>query len=945
MTEPLFPGQRWISDTEPELGLGVIMQVNFRYVDISFPAQKTSRKYSRENAPLRRVTFKPGNTIQDRAGATHRITAVEEPKGPGIIQYICGASIVAENDISDTVNLSTPLQRLFHGIIDSSENFEQRSGLLQRYKEMLQSPVRGYVGGRIDLLPHQLFIAETVTSRRVVRALLADETGLGKTIEACLILHRLISTGRAGRALVVAPEHLVHQWFVELLRRFNLTFTIFSKEVCCGREERDNPFIADQFGIIPMELLTGFPDLGVQAANAGWDLVIVDEAHHVKQGGAVYSMVKRLASQEGGLLLLTATPEQLGREDHFTRLQLLDPERYPSFDDYKREYAALRRVNELIETALRDPKIDSASATRDSLSIAIPRELVPSLHKKPAARDAPGPLGMTGEEFIDYYGTGRIMFRNTRRTISGFPEREVHLIPLRGDKRAHERICAELSGKQDGPVDAKDPRIVWLVNQLKAPKREKRLIICSTKEKAASIRVAIKDACPIDIALFHEEMTILQRDRNAAWFAEHDGAAALVSSEIGSEGRNFQFCHMLILFDLPLNPELLEQRIGRLDRIGQRETIRIYVPFVAATPHESLCRWYHEGLDAFRKNVPAAGRVFETICKELFALCSSREYHAATVDAFVAKSREMVDRFQREEFDTRDRLFELQSSQSNLAAEVIHAIRATDERNIARPIMTGLFRHYGVAMEDAGGKKQALITAYVSDHAFPLPRGERPIVTFDRAAACSREDIEFLTIDHPMVGDSLDLYLSSDHGTTAFATVIDPTRRELALEAVYILECVAPPALNVNRFLAPSPLCIVVDRNGNNVTGHYAQPAVRASFVNGPARFLQENYKVLGPAINQMALHAEHIISESAVPAISKALSAMKTVLDREIDRSRFLQEQNVSKNSRPLDSWIQEKNELEKHLNNARVRQDSLRVIWRGPSLKKSGVEIEEVD
>ena len=95
MTEPLFPGQRWISDTEPELGLGVIMQVNFRYVDISFPAQKTSRKYSRENAPLRRVTFKPGNTIQDRAGLALRITAVREPKGPGIIYYICGASIVA----------------------------------------------------------------------------------------------------------------------------------------------------------------------------------------------------------------------------------------------------------------------------------------------------------------------------------------------------------------------------------------------------------------------------------------------------------------------------------------------------------------------------------------------------------------------------------------------------------------------------------------------------------------------------------------------------------------------------------------------------------------------------------------------------------------------------------------------------------------------------------
>jgi ATP-dependent helicase HepA len=934
MTEPLFPGQRWISETEPELGLGVITQVDFRYVDISFPAHNANRKYSRENAPLQRVTFKPGNTIQDRAGVSYRIAAVEEPKGPGIIRYRCGASIVAENDISDTVNVSAPLERLFHGIIDSSENFEQRFGLLQLGREMLHSPVRGYVGGRIDLLPHQLFIAETVTSQRVVRALLADETGLGKTIEACLILHRLISTGRVGRALVVAPEHLVHQWFVELLRRFTLSFTIFSKELCRGRKESDNPFIADQFGIIPMELIAGIPELGVQAAEAGWDLVIVDEAHHVKQGEAVHSMVKRLAGSECGLLLLTATPEQLGREDHFARLQLLDPERYPGFDDFKRECATLRRVNELIETALRDHKPDSAPAAPGTLSIAIPGDLVPSLHANPAAKETPGSLEMNGEELIDYYGTGRIMFRNSRRTISGFPQREVHPVPLYGDERAHERIRAECSGAEGGPIGEKDPRIVWLVKQLKRPEREKHLIICSAKEKAETIQRAVKDACAIDIALFHEDMTILQRDRNAAWFAENDGATALVSSEIGSEGRNFQFCHTLVLFDLPLDPELLEQRIGRLDRIGQRETIRIYVPFITASPHESLCRWYQEGLGAFSRNVAAAGRVFETVRSDLLALCANRAYDAAEVDAFVAHSRELADRFQREEFDARDRLFEIQSSRSKPAAEVIRAIRSTDERTIAMQIMTGLFRHYGVAMEDAGGKKHALITAYLTDHAFPLPRGERPIITFDRATALSREDIEFLTIDHPMVRDSLDLYLSSGHGTTAFAAIIDPDKRELVLEAVYILECVAPQTLNVNRFLPPTPLRIVVDRIGNDVTGHYTHPAVRASFVNAPAQFLHNNYKAIGPAIRQMVVYAEQSASESAGPAIANALSTMATLLDREIDRSRFLQEHYHLKNSRPLDSLLQEKINLEKHLRNARVRLDSLRVIWRGQKI-----------
>ena len=104
------------------------------------------------------------------------------------------------------------------------------------------------------------------------------------------------------------------------------------------------------------------------------------------------------------------------------------------------------------------------------------------------------------------------------------------------------------------------------------------------------------------LALFHEGLTLMQRDRNAAFFAEADGARVLLCSEIGSEGRNFQFAHRLALFDLPANPELLEQRIGRLDRIGQSATIQIFVPYLRGTESEVLARWYHEGLNAFEKN-------------------------------------------------------------------------------------------------------------------------------------------------------------------------------------------------------------------------------------------------------------------------------------------------------------------------------------------------------
>src|SRR5690606_14407009 len=102
------------------------------------------------------------------------------------------------------------------------------------------------------------------------------------------------------------------------------------------------------------------------------------------------------------------------------------------------------------------------------------------------------------------------------------------------------------------------------------------------------------------------QMRLLERDRAAAFFADHEtGSQALICSEIGSEGRNFQFVHHLVLFDLPFNPDLLEQRIGRLDRIGQTEIIRIYAPCLQNSAQAVMLHWYHDGLNALEKICPA----------------------------------------------------------------------------------------------------------------------------------------------------------------------------------------------------------------------------------------------------------------------------------------------------------------------------------------------------
>ena len=816
---------------------------------------------------------------------------------------------------------------------------------------MLASPVRGFVGGRIDLLPHQLYIAEKVSSQRVVRALLADETGLGKTIEACLVLHRLLLTGRAGRVLVLAPEHLVHQWFVELLRRFNLTFRIVTPDYCAAFDKGTNPFRGDQLFICSIDLLVRDASLGDHALGGGWDMVVVDEAHHLRKGGTAYGLVGKLSAGAGGLLLLTATPEQLGLEDHFARLQLLDPHRYAGFEQYKRELDMLQEVCAYITGFLAEHHIDLDATPPESVSLPVPEKFLRingGAEGVNADRDVPSrAVSMPLDLLIDLFGTGSTMFRNTRRNIAGFPERAVHIVPLGGDAEAIGRLRAEFESDSGSSSDKKgtdifpeDPRVAWLVQLLKKQKDEKFLVICSTKGKALSLQQAVQGRYKVDVAMFHEEMTILQSDRNAAWFSEEKGARVLISSEMGSEGRNFQFCHSIVLFDLPMNPELVEQRIGRLDRIGQRAKVHIYAPYVTGTPQEALCRWYHEGVDAFGKNQPSAARVFETQYRELAALVGAPSVDESSLRILLETSRELVGRYSAQMLNARDKLFEMASFNPVISREIIAEIRATDNNHKASAIMEHLFERYGIAGEEAGPKKQALITEYVTDHAFPLPRGERPVITYDRQTALDREEVEFLTIDHPMVRDALDLYLSSDHATTAFALLPDPLTRELAIESIFIIECIAPAHCPSQRFLPPVPLRLVVNHACVDVTASYPPAIIRSHGTNGAIRRFVANRKAAETAVPKMIRASAAFAAARAQTVIEKAVETMRTVLDRETARLRFLNRSAADSISRAIDQCELEKSELEKAFLSARIRLDAMRVIWRGPVKEKQAVD-----
>jgi ATP-dependent helicase HepA len=928
-----LPGQRFISMTEPELGLGVVVAADRRYVEMAFSKSDCKRKYGISSAPLQRVVFKAGDTIKDSNGQEHQITSIDDNDPSGKIFYICSDEKIGEDIIAESGNgISQPLRRLLNRISDRTHEFELRLNLLHLQQKILKSPVRGFVGARMKLLPHQLFIASEVSSRRRIRVLLADETGLGKTIEACLIMHRMILTGRVQRCLVCVPESLTHQWFIELLRRFNLMFTLFSNEHFESCNPNENPFENIPFGIISIQILTQKTFLLDFAAGLAWDMIIVDEAHHLRFGTREYDSIRRLSEKTQGIILLSATPEQYGLKDHFLRLQLLDPARYTDYNEFLLEMKKFQNLSESVRTELLKKNINLENISLDRVILDTPQ----NLNVNGTASMQPTfsqDRKMTLSQIIDFFGPGRAIFRNTRRVISGFPKRLVSIIALSGNEAAQKNVNKEFQGlfndkvTQFGPISKEDPRILCILDLLKENQSDKFLVICSAKEKAKFIQEALAAHLNIKIALFHEDMTLVQRDRNAAWFTESDGARVLICSEIGSEGRNFQCCRNLVLFDLPFEPEVLEQRIGRLDRIGQGPIINIYTPFVIGTFQELLCRWYHEGLGAFQNNVPAAGRVWEEVRETMQSFAKVGFPTPEILSAFITKSAELCARYSREYIDDRDYLLEISSFQPEAARHLIEAIVNAHDHHLPA-VMDLLFKQYGILSEKFSDGKWHLTTDYVTDSRFPLTRQENPLITYERETALSREDIAFITIDHPMVINAIDLFLSSDQGTSVFALWEDANAHEIFLESLYVLECVAPPTLYASRFLSPTPIRIMVNEKGENVSDRYPMELLDSVLTDAPLDALFGDDDLAAEKITKMQSLARTMAKKISEPLIETSVKSMEKMLAIEIDRLVYLQQLNHSISPIEINQCQLEKAGLETHLNNSQIRLDSVRVI-----------------
>ncbi len=919
-------GQRWISNTESDLGLGIVSAHEHRHITVTFPAAGEQRVYATNNAPLTRVQFRIGETIKDNDGNSLKITGIDETQGYITYQGEDAHGETAEwgeVELDCFVQFSKPQDRLFSGQIDKHRHFQLRYQTLQQQQQLAHNPARGLMGPRVQLLEHQLYIASEVGRRFAPRVLLADEVGLGKTIEAGLVIHQQITNGLSQRVLIAVPDSLCHQWLVEMLRRFNLHFTLLDEPRCEALLEsgQENPFESAQLILCGISLLTENDLRLEQALDCDWDLLVVDEAHHLEwhpqQQSPAYSAVEQLARETSGLLLLTATPEQLGVDGHFARLRLLDPDRYYDLDGFLAEQENYQPVNQLVQSLLADAsRIVDDSSTRAALIERLGDSVSEHIDNHKGELE---PLrDQLIADLLDRHGTGRVLFRNTRSAVKGFPHRVLHSYGLNSE-----------DDYPDQQIDADNPRVRWLVDWLKQHRQEKVLIICHSADTALDLEMHLNLRAGLRSSAFHEGLTLLERDRAAAYFADaEDGAQVLVCSEIGSEGRNFQFAHNLVMFDLPLNPDLIEQRIGRLDRIGQTNDVQIHVPYLVGTTEELELNWLHQGLNSFERVCPIGQQIYQEFAEELHDTVNAGE--TSMMQELIERTRERTEATLAQLQNGRDRLLELNSCKPEAAEVLIKALTSADDESALKEYLDNAFELYGV---DSEKHSDSAIVVRPSDHMqtahFPGLPDEGLTATFERQQALSREDMHYLTWEHPMVSGVMDMVLNNEQGNTALCTIKLPPLKpgSLLVEGIFQFTCPAPRALHIQRFVADSSLRLLADNNlkslGHVITVEHLNKLGQQIKLATAKQLVQHARS----DIERICIHLEQQAKQQLQETVRIAEQKLREHFDLEIERLEALAQVNPNIRQEEIDYCADLKQAGLDALGNSQLRLDAIRI------------------
>lgn len=616
---------------------------------------------------------------------------------------------------------SNPLEKVKQGFFTQyPDDFYYRLTAKRLELRNKFEPYTFLANSRLMLQPHQVFVAHKVTQKMHPRYILADEVGLGKTIEAGMVIKELKARGYAKRVLIIAPANLVTQWQREMDTKFNEHFTIYNRDTL--------KFLNDEYpGQDPWQVKDNILVSMQFARRAGiakslyqleWDLVIFDEAHHLRSQldkssnvstNLAYQLGRELTAKTRSMLLLTATPMQLHDYEFYSLTKLVDPVLFQSYDSFQsHRHSKIPEMNDTFDKLLKydqlslESKNELAKKLCELLELPVDTQVVKFKMTKPVERHK------YSQQLMAAHPLSKIMIRNRKKSVGGFAERRAHTVdvnlnpaeqalydevseyittgyrtavannkPVVGFllvifqklltsstyalRKSLERRLERISGSMSEVAasfdlesyyeEDVDINQVWeqilqdagsspqeilklrsMISKAKAIKRDSKLqellklvkeILNEPNEKILiftqfrdTLDYLLRHLRPLgSVVAFHGGMSAVEKDQATERF--RTTAQIMISTDAGGEGRNFQFCHNLVNYDLPWNPMKIEQRIGRVDRFGQKYNINVFNFSIAGTIEDRVYRVLNERIKIFEETIgglePILGNVEKNI--------------------------------------------------------------------------------------------------------------------------------------------------------------------------------------------------------------------------------------------------------------------------------------------------------------------------------------------
>lgn len=625
----LAVGMKIVHRAQPSWGIGEVLRVREggRFLEVRFAGrQGPSFLVSAKDPALLRYTYRPGEEIGLLDGSRARIVRVIEDDTSSLLRYEIEGNKkeISELEIVPLPPIGGALGMLSAGMGTRPQLHALRRNALRLDMERRADALGALFGSRVMPKPHQLAVVQRVLSAPSPRFVLADEVGLGKTIEAGMIYAAMAQTGMARRVLVIAPSHLTVQWLAELYNKFHSLFTYLDEDRL-RREAALHPRPAwwryDKV-VTSLELLAknkAHRD-AVGDPTAGWDLVIVDEAHHLVDEAA-FDAAAAAADNSHGLLLLTATPLQLDPNEYYLLLSLVDPVIPETYEEFERRLERQGDLSDKLRKLLSAKTPRSAGASARAIAKMIPQDDFLAEQAEAIAQGEEGAKEAFIRHMAEAYSLSSRLIRNRRAVVGGLAPRRLvrhDVQPTAEEMEFRERFWQALASRE---IEVEGEDLAQLLKRIDSSPRAAAKAIealghvalarraCALEgtsthaksrafldllgrirkqEPGAKVLVFTESRATLeylrellgrhgwDSCVYDESLAQVERDRQVARFRDPEGPAVLLSTEVGGEGRNFQFCHHLVNFDLSWSPAAIEQRIGRLDRIGQLHEVQVH---------------------------------------------------------------------------------------------------------------------------------------------------------------------------------------------------------------------------------------------------------------------------------------------------------------------------------------------------------------------------------